>query len=306
MANWKRNVVAVAAAGALLLALVSTVPNRTEAANLTGGQYTYVINGDEVSFPFDPVVRKDGMLLPIEVFQQFGVNVAGAVSRNLELTKDEVDVQLTVGSNTAVVNAVSRYLGTAPVRLNGRVFVPAEVLREFGVDYSQDDKFLSMRTLIDTMPKLKTFTDSEWGALKAGRWFSVNVKTDAGLINYSDWQLLTAESINSTNLGFSYGVRARLTSLLETNTLVWVKMANVSNKTGGLVTGTTFLIDNNRNQYEVASVLDIGEGLLNGKIAPGADRAGVLVFPKIDQAASQVSVYYENNQATLGYFMYLK
>ena len=128
MANWKRNVVAVAAAGALLLALVSTVPNRTEAANLTGGQYTYVINGDEVSFPFDPVVRKDGMLLPIEVFQQFGVNVAGAVSRNLELTKDEVDVQLTVGSNTAVVNAVSRYLGTAPVRLNGELDIRSPVL----------------------------------------------------------------------------------------------------------------------------------------------------------------------------------
>jgi hypothetical protein len=92
---------------------------------------------------------------------------------------------------------------------------------------------------------------------------------------------------------------------LQTNTLVWVKTSNTGNKTGGLVTGTTFLIDNNRNQYEVTSVLDIGDGLLNGKIAPGADRAGVLVFPKLDPKASQVSLYYENNQATLGFFTYL-
>jgi hypothetical protein len=50
----------------------------------------------------------------------------------------------------------------------------------------------------------------------------------------------------------------------------------------------------------VQEVIDLGQGLLSGKLAPGADRVGVLVFPKLKPNPGIVKLYYDGNPGDLG------
>jgi hypothetical protein len=308
MMNWKRTLAAALTVGALLVGLVATtVPERTEAANLTGGQTTYVINGEEFTFPFDPVSTKAGLLLPTEVFQRLGIKIEGATGLTVSLTRADVAAVVTVGSSTARLNAQVKSLAAQPLRLNGRLFLPADLLPAFGVEFSQDGNFVMLRTLVDQMPLAKEYTDyNEWIRMTSGRMFATNVKSDQGNYMSSEWTLLNSDLVNSKNIGFDYGTRARLNSLLPANTLVMVKLSNTSNKSGGLVTTQTYLIDDLRNQYQTTMVFDAGTGLLDGKLAPGADRMGVLVFPKVKDQASIYTIYYEPNGEFLGSFVQVK
>lgn len=54
---------------ALAVALrVALLARPTGAAPLTGGTTVYVIGGEEVTFTYDPISRKDGLLVPADVF----------------------------------------------------------------------------------------------------------------------------------------------------------------------------------------------------------------------------------------------
>jgi|GEM_PF-1710412 len=300
--KFMRSLLAVLGIGALLVALVAYNPSTTTAANLTGGQYTYLIDGEEVAFTFDPIAKKDGLLLPTEVFQKFDVIIEGGTTRNIILSKGTVRVNLTIGSTVFDLGGQPKALSTAPIRLNGRVFLPSELLREFGVDFTQDGNFISMRGFTDKYVDVKDLSTSEWGNLKGTLGFNNMVKLDSGVNVNGDFWMLTPSLITASNLNISYGNRARLLGLFETNSLVLVNLSNVSNKAGALVTATTYLIDDQRNQYDVQSVIDIGYGLLNSKLAPSADRLGVLVFPKLPASAVNAILYYDTNGYGLGTF----
>lgn len=295
----------VAALGivALLIALVAATPTSTEAANLTGGNYTYLIDGEEVTFTFDPIARKDGLLLPTEVFQKFDITIEGATSRNITLSKAGVSAKLTVGSTTYMLNGQPKDVSTAPLRLNGRAFLPADVLQEFGVDMSQDGNYISLSNYTTKLFRVEKLSDEEWNSLKSFRGFTSMVKADSGVNIYGEFWMLNEQMITAENLNITYGNRARLLGLLETKTLVLVKLSNLSNKAGGLVTTGLFLIDNQRNQYDLASVVDIGYGLLNNKLAPSGDRYGVLAFPKLPSTTVNAILYYDNNGSSIGTFV---
>jgi hypothetical protein len=65
-------------------------------------------------------------------------------------------------------------------------------------------------------------------------------------------------------------------------------------------------VDDHRNQYDVASVLDIGSGLVTNRLAPGADRVGVLVFAKVPSTTNTLSLFYDNNGSIIGTFPVLR
>lgn len=303
MAKSMRKILAAVGVLALLLALVTSVPGTTSAANLTSGQYTYIVDGEEVTFTFDPVSTKAGMLLPIEVFQKFGITVDNPIGKSIVVSKDGTQARLTLGSTLVVMEGRSQSLVTAPLRLNGRIFVPADLLKDFGVEFTQDGNFLVLRSYVGKMPAAQQMADTNWAQLWALRSITnASVKADTGVFLRADFALLSAEMINASNLGITYGMRARLLNMLESNTLVYVKLGNYSNKAGAMVTASTYLIDNNRNQYDVVSVMDLGSGLISNKLAPSADRTGVLVFPKVPANMVNVILYYDNNGSSIGTF----
>lgn len=301
-----RKMVALIAAGALLLALMVSLPGNSYAANLTGGTYTYVINGEEETFAFDPVNRKDGLLLPAEVFQRFGVTVEGALTRTISLKKADLVAELTLGSTTFALGGQPEAVATAPLRLNGRLFLPADLLRHFGVEFSLDGTFVVMRDYVDGQPTVNQLSDADFSNLKSGRTLSASTKTDTNIYLTAEFTLLNEEMLAAANLDLSYGTRARLQGLVKTNTLVMVKLSNYAFKSGALVTSGVYLVDDKRNQYDLVSTADFGKGLITGKIAPGADRTGVLVFPKITGNAGTLTVYYDSNGGALGSFTSLK
>lgn len=304
--SFLRQAVALIAASALLLTLVVSLPGSAGAANLTGGNYTYVINGEEETFAFDPVNRKDGLLLPAEVFQRFGVSVEGALTRTITLKKADVVATLTLGSTTFELQGQPEAVASAPLRLNGRLFLPADLLKHFGVEYSLDGTFVILRNYVGGDVASRELSDAEFNALKSARTFSASTRTDSSIYLTAEFTLLNEELLAAANLGISYGTRARLQGLLETNTLVMVKLSNTAFKAGALLTSGLYLVDSQRNQYELVSTVDFGKGSITSKIAPGADRTGVLVFPKVAGNAGTLTLYYDSNGATLGSFANLK
>lgn len=296
-----------AAAVTLLVATVASMTGTSSAANLTGGTYTYVINGEETTFPFDPLVRQGGVLLPAEVYQQFGITIDGALTRNITLKKDDqVTASLTLGSTTVTVNGNAATVATAPLRLNGRLFLPGDLLKEFGVEFSSDGNYVVMRNLADGQANIQQNSESEFSGLKIGKSFTASVKADSGIFLSGDFTLLTPSIVGSANLKVTYGTRARLQNLLQTNTLIMVKLSNSAFKSGAFVTSGVMLVDDQRTQYDVLQVLDTGNGLLSNKIVPAGDRVGVLVFPKLANNASILTMYYDTQGANLGSFTSVK
>lgn len=300
MAGMMKRVLALVATAAMLVALIALVPASSSAANLTGGQTTYVIDGEEVTFAFDPIRLAGGTLLPLEVYQHFGIQVEGALAQNVSLKKADVTVRLALKTGLIQVENETLSSAVAPMRLNGRLFVPADLLRYFGVEFTQDGSYALMRQYVPGMPTVMKIEESEYNSLLIGRRFEASIKADSGIFLYGNFTLLTPEMVSAEQFELAYGTRARLQNLLQTNTLILVDVRNTSAKTGAIAPGTLFLVDNQHNQYDLVSMLDIGRGLLSNKLAPAASRAGVLVFPKVAANLENLILYSDSNGASLG------
>jgi len=286
----------------LLAALAWPLQSQAEAATLSGGSYTYVIDGEEVLFAYDPIVKKDGVLLPLEVFTSLGVEVSGALEQEVTLKYGPVSAKVTVGRTVVVIGSQSEAVGVAPVRLNGRLFLPAELLEAFGISFSQEGTYVSIARYVPEMPVLVKSSADEWRAKRASRSISTPVRADSGISLDATFTLLNREILADENLELAYGTRARLMALLETNSLLLVELSNQGFRSGALQTAGIYLVDSGRNQYEVLEVLDLGDGLVSGKLAPAADRVGVLLLPRIE-ARGMVKLYYEASSAVLGGFV---
>lgn len=295
-----KNSALLLATGALLAAIAVAIPSTSSAANLSSGSTAYVVNGQEESFTFDPISRKNGTLLPIELFQRFGVEISGATGNLIKLTKGPTQVNLTLGRTATLVNGLPNSVPVEPVRLSGRLFLPAELLREFGVEFSQESGYVFLREFVTGQPTVKITDKAEYQSLRASRTFSPSVKLDSGQFAQGQFTLLNKELLQMDQLPLSLGARARLQGLIETNTLVLVNLQNYASKSGALQTTGLYMIDNNRNQYDVQEIIDLGEGLLSNKLAPGADRMGVLLFPLLKPNPNPVKLYLDANGGDLG------
>jgi hypothetical protein len=300
MQNFGKKSMVLLATSALLAALAVAVPSTSSAANLSSGSTSYVVNGQEETFTFDPIQRKNGTLVPIELFERFGVEVEGATGNLITLTEGSTVVNLTLGRTASKVNGMPGSVTVEPVRLSGRLFLPAELLREFGVEFSQESGYVFLREFVTGQPTVKVTDQTEFDKLKNSRTFNPSVKLDSGQYAQSQFTLLNKDLVQMDKLPVSQGARARLQGLIETNTLVLVNLQNYAAKSGAFQTAGLYMIDNNRNQYDVQEVIDLGEGLLSNKLAPGADRMGVLVFPLIKPNPGIVKLYLDSNAADIG------
>lgn len=296
----KKHLIALLMGAILLVTAALAIPAPTQAATLSGGTYTYVVDGEEVTFPLDPIIKKEGVLLPLEVFTHVGVSVSGALERTVTLSYGPVSAQLTLGRLTAQVAGQTEPLTVAPVRLGGRLFLPAEILEAFGLAFEQEGNYVTITRYVESMPALTQLSPADWQTLKRERSLTASVKTESSIYLEAEFTLLSEAMLADENLKLDYGTRARLLGLMETNTLLLVNLSNRSLKSGALQTTGLYLIDQYRNQYEVTAALDVGEGLVSGKLAPAADRMGVLLLPRLESGANLLKLYYEANGVILG------
>lgn len=287
---------------ALLLAVGLPTTHTSMAANLTGGTYTYVVKGKEVSFLFDPVKIKEELLLPSEVFEHFGIKVEGDPSGEIGLRREGVTVLIALGSAIADVNGREEPIRVGPLRLNDRFFLPAGLLWFFGIEFTHDGFFLLMREYADPRLSVQQLSQEEYAALLSGRHLVTTVRSDTNTILNAEFVLLNAELLRAANLGLNYETRAQLYDRLASNTLMFVTISNPFIKAGSLMTTDLFLVDDQRHQYEAVDMIDIGQGRLDGRLAPMADRTGVLLFPKLAPEAARASLYYDPNAGIVGSF----
>lgn len=289
-----------------LLATLMLPPSAVQATNLTSGTYTYVINGEEATFPFDPIKYEDDLLLPVELFQRFDITLAGTMTRSITLKKRDVEVHVTLGSRASAVDGRPTALSAAPLRIKGRLFLPSDLLKHFGVEFRQKDTFLTLQDDAAALPPIGERTEAEFKQLMVGRHFRASAKTSSGVFLTAEWTLLNRELLTATNLDLSFGARARLHSLMESYSVVLVTLANYSFKSGTLDTTALFLVDQLRNQYDLVNTVDIGQGSITATIAPSATRSGVLLFPKAMEEAETFHLYYDVNSEILGHFNHLR
>lgn len=293
---------AVIGMAALLLGVGLPTTDKSMAATLTGGTYTYVVEGEEVSFVFDPVMINEQILLPSEVFEHFGIEVERAESREIRLGGGGVTVRINLGAVVADVDGRPEPIGVAPMRLNDRLFLPAELLRFFGIEFIHDGTYLLMRRYVAPNLSVRPYNDEEYASLRSGRHLVTTVRSDTNIQLDAEFTLLNAELLGSANLGLTYETRVQLHDLMTSHTLLLVKVSNRFVRAGRLLTADLFLVDDQRRQYEVVDIVDIGQGPLDERVVPTGDRKGVLLFPKLAPGAERASLYYDPNAGMIGTF----
>lgn len=283
-------------------------------AGLSGGSYTYLLNGEEIAFPFDPLVIQDELLLPAAVFERLGVTIsqsAGGRSLTLRLG-DQVTAKLTLGNPGYHLlgagfpaDGLPQSTAVGPIRLGGHLFVPASLLVHFGVEVTRESGMVMLRNPVPGLLPSSTFTDLEFQLLKGEQNFRYTIapKGTSALLS-TEFTLLHANLLEAAQLGLPYGQRARLYGMLETHTLVLVRVLNQGTGPGAFNPASVSLVDDLRRQADQASALDIGEGNLDAALSPGAERRGVLAFPKGPTGVTRLSLYYHEIPGTLGSFQF--
>ncbi|MBU5354529.1 copper amine oxidase N-terminal domain-containing protein [Paenibacillus barcinonensis] len=90
------------------------------------------VNGQNVAFNYQPFVQNSVTMVQFKpIFQSLGVSIQwDQKTKTITGTKDDKVIKLTVASKTAYINGKKIALQTAPVSLNGNIFVPLRFISE--------------------------------------------------------------------------------------------------------------------------------------------------------------------------------
>ena len=117
--------------------------------SMTIGSKTVLLNGEEQSIDVSPVIQNGRTLLPIRaIIETFGGTANWAADdKTTAITYGENVVTLTVGSTRAFVNNKETEIGTAPIIIDGRTFLPVRFLSEnlgLDVDWNEETKTVTI------------------------------------------------------------------------------------------------------------------------------------------------------------------
>jgi len=284
--------------GILIILLVSVVtmgalalPAR--AGILTSSSYTYLLKGKELNLPVDILTVQSSPMVPEELLGAFGLKLA-AQGDAVELTRGPVTVRLVLGAETVWVDGKPRPLKAAPLKVAGRIFVPAEILPDLGAQLMVDGKFVLLTDYLSTEANAQEqVADGQVDGLPLEAF----VRDGATVANLSV-RALTPELIGDPDLGIPWGTRLKLLSMLENRTLVMVAMRNQSIKATALDPAKLMLVDPQGRQYDYTKVEVPVDGSVTAAVAPGALRVSVLVYPKVE--SSEIELYYDGTGTVLG------
>jgi len=285
-----------------VLALVFSVPT-TQAATLTSGNYTYVVGGEETVFPFDPIVKKDGFLLPVDVFTSLGITVDNPQKKSMSITRDKVTVNVTLGQPWVTLQDGTQInVAPVPMRVSGRVFLPVQILAELSIDVQTDSSIITLRDLGSALTGVSGYPDpTTFATAKQNATLTGVVKSTEGPYLNIDVTYLTPALAASPALVADAGTRSRLVRMLDTNTLLLVHLKNTYGGNRGLTfnPSTLYIFDNTGMQYEYAGTTIDVQGSISTKVAPTVDKYGILAFQKVSINASSLSYYLDSNPGLL-------
>jgi len=285
---------------AAALLLVVTLSAAALAAPLSGGNTIYVIDGEDRSFTFDPIVMREGILLPEEVLLYLGLKVTVAEdSKGLTVERGAVRAELRLGQTQATVNGATLNLPPGPLRLIGKLFLPATLLEEFGFDIASEGSMLQIRDLAAGITLANP--PAAYADLWEQRTLRASVPTDDAR-PYLDLEVtyLTPELVSSERFAASFRQRVECLSLLKTNTLLLVRAANRSSRSATLSPASLMLVDETTGQqYDVEQTL-AHNGLIHEKMAAGAVKSSVLVYPKLPEGLESVLLFSDTKGAAVG------
>lgn len=126
-------VAAAALATALTMAALGTSAALAEDVNI-------IVNGTPVSFDQPPIERSGRVFVPLRgVFERLGASVVYD-NGTINATGDGHNIQLHLGSNTALVDGTTRQLDVAPFLVGARTLVPLRFISEsLGANVAYDD-----------------------------------------------------------------------------------------------------------------------------------------------------------------------
>lgn len=290
-----RYLAAVLAVLVLMLAVGSTA-----AAPLTGGNTIYVINGEEATFTFDPISRKDGLLLPQDVYATLGLSVAQS-DKTVTVVKNSLQARIALGATTGTMGAEIITATPAPIKLSGRIFLPARLLEEFGYEVVSDSNYLQIRDLTQGIVLASGLDKAAYDGLRTRRTVGSFVKTDDQKSNVGvEVTFLTAEMVASVHFPATFRQRVQYLNLLQTNSLLLVRVANQTGRSATVKPESIMLVDiAGGKQYDVVQTLDY-DGLIGNRIANGASKASILVYTKVGADIASLSVFADTNPGSIG------
>lgn len=283
-----------------LLLVGTMVP--AQAGPLSGGSTIYVIDGVERQFTFDPILRHDGQLVPVEVVQALGLAVTDG-GDTVTVARGDLQAALSPGRTAATLAGQTLSLAPALIRIGGRLFFPVALLAEMGYEITYDSNLLYIRDLVQGTPLEAPTADGAWAGLKAQLTIKAAARSDDHLWSLPvEATLLTPDLVAGRLYDATYRQRAELLDLLRSNTLVEVKLTNPAGRPATLQPAALSLLDNlTGRQYDVIRSLDL-QGLISQHIIPGATKRTVLVYPLLPAAARTVTLYCDTNPDRLGTF----
>lgn len=279
---------------ALLCLLFLTTAAPAGAGMLTTGTYTYLILGSQVDYPVDIVPTRGGYLVPAEILATFGL-VPTHQGSDITLKRGPVTIKLELGSDTMRVDDRQVVAKAAPSLINGRLFLPADLLPELGISLDVDGKFVYLTDYLSQAvdgPRSPDFK-ANWDDHTAERplWLG-------GQYAYTYMTVLTRELLADPALEIPWGVRLRLLSLLQSRTLVYTTVRNSGIRAVALDPKQLMLVDDNGRQYDYLNLEVPVFGTVSSLIAPGATRTSVFAFPQVEPG--RVTFYHNAAEEIVG------
>jgi len=301
MALTGRRISYLLVAGLLVLAVVVSVAN-VQAAPLTGGNTTYVIEGEERTFTFDPINRKDGQLLPVEVIRSLGLTLVEN-GKQVTVARGSTQIVLTLGKSDARINGELFTLTPAALRLNGRLFVPSMVLDELGFDVLTDSAYLQINDVGFALGLDDSMDYAAWAALRDARTLNGMVRSDdARAFVTAQFTYLTTELVASHHFESSFKERIRLLNLMKQHAIVLVRVANDTGRSVTLNPASLMLVDGSTmTQYDMTQNLSYS-GNIKEKIAHGAAKSSLVVYPAPPETLTRITLFADTNSDNIGTF----
>lgn len=171
-----------------------------------------IIDDDKVSFDQEPMILHDFTMVPMrEIFEQLGAEVNwNQATQTVVATKDEVTIQLKIGSTFLLKNYQQIPVDVPAYVQNGRTFVPLRVISEsFGADVAWDQ---AAKTVHITSPQKKIELDTTTAtltledAVKSAEAHSYDMKTAHQNIESNDIRMEEAsDNLEYTPIGTGNG-----------------------------------------------------------------------------------------------------
>lgn len=272
---------------------------RAFAGPLTAGNYTYIYQGRELELPVDILTVQGATLVPEEMLNALGVP-AEVQGDAVTLARGPVQAELTLGSDNLQVEGKNLMLRSFPVRVSGRLFVPAEALSHLGLEITLDGKFVLIREYspVETPPQ-QILDNASFQRLLTSRTVEGTVRGNSGAYANATFTVLNRALLADSRINLPWGTRIKLLEMLQNRTLILVTLSNTSLRTVSLDPAKLLLRDDKGRQYDYLKSETAIDGTVTSTVAPGARRTSILAYDLVSGAGS-LALYYEPNGDFIG------